>query len=106
MTADEETWRNCFAAARAQVPSEWSDLAVEILTVLAMAGSELSPETRQAASDALAWFLRHRADVLHETMRWAGMDIVTFHSTPGVLGQYSNERALVTLRDLRARVGG
>jgi hypothetical protein len=106
VTADEGVWRSCFAATRAQVPSEWSDLAVEILTVLAIAGSELAPETKQVASDGLAWFLRHRTDVLHEAMRWAGLDIVSFHSTQGGLGQYSNERALVTLQELRARLGG
>ena len=106
MTPDEATWRSCFAAVRVQVPSEWSDLAVEILTVLAMSGNELATEMREPASDALEWFLRHRGDVLHEAMRWAGMGIVSFRSTPGVLGQYSNERALVTLRELRARLGG
>ena len=106
MKADEATWRRCYAATRAQVPSEWSDLAVEILTVLAMAGSELATETRDAASDALAWFLRHRADVLHEATRWAGMEIVSFHSSSNVLGPYSNERALITLRELRDRLGG
>jgi hypothetical protein len=106
VTADEATWRSCFAAARAQVPADWSDLAVEILTVLAIAGNELATETREAASDALAWFLRHRADVLHEAIRWAGMDMVSFHSKPGALRQYSNERALVTLRELKARLGG
>jgi hypothetical protein len=106
VTADEATWRSCFAAARAQAPSEWSDLAVEILTVLAMTGNVLAIEMREAASDALMWFLRHRADVLNEAIRWAGMDMVSLHSTPGVLGQYSNERALDTLRELRARLGG
>lgn len=105
MNTDEETWRRCFAATRAQVPSEWSDLAVEILTVLAMAGSELATETREAALEALAWFLGHRADVLHEATRWAGLEIVSFHSSSDVLGPYSNERALVTLRGLRDRLG-
>jgi hypothetical protein len=106
VNADEATWRSCFAAVRVQLPSEWSDFAVEIMTVLAMTGNELATEMRQPASDALAWFLRHRSDVLHEAIRWAGMGIVSFHSTPGVLGRYSNERALATLRELRTRLGG
>jgi len=104
--ADETSWRNCFAAAREQVPSEWSDFAVEILTVLAMAGSASETETEDATRDALLWFLRHRADVLHEATRWAGMDIVSFRSTPDGLEHYSNERALATLRELRTRLGG
>ena len=106
VTADEATWRSCFAATRDQAASEWSDFAVEILTVLAMAGSASETETEDATRDALLWFLRHRADVLHEATRWAGMDIVSFRSTPGGLERYSNERALETLREIRAQLGG
>ena len=104
MTADEATWQRCFAATREQAAPEWSDFAVEILTVLAMAGSVWETETTDLVGDALAWFLRHRTDVLHEATRWAGMDMVSFRS-PGVLTQYSNDRALVTLHELRTRLG-
>ena len=103
--ADESTWQECFAAARNQVPSQWSDFAVESLTVLVMAGTTAEGETNGMAADALAWFLRHRADVLNEAMRWAGMEMVSFAPAAG-FGRYSNERALVTLRQLRIRLGG
>jgi hypothetical protein len=103
--AGEALWHEFFAAAREQVPFEWSDFAVEILTVLTVAGRVLGPEASGVTLGALLWFLRHRSDVLHEAQRWAGLEIVTFRSVPG-LGPYSNERALLTLRQIRTRLGG
>jgi len=104
LASDESRWRDCFAAAREQAPSEWSDLAVEIMTVLVMAGSESDADTERDAREALEWFLGHRVDVLHEAMRWAGLDIVTFRPS-AKLKRYSNERALITLRQVRTRLG-
>ena len=101
--ADEAAWRDCFIAARDAAPSEWSDFAVEIMTVLVMAGAELDDSS--STHDALLWFLRHRTDVLHEAARWAGMEMVTFRPTR-LLGEYSNERALVALRSLRDELAG